>query len=394
MSVTQKQIAQRLNISPSLVGRALSGHPEVAAKTRLRVAEVAREMGYSATANSAARALIAKRYGQHLRKGIVALAFPPLDVGSPRHLPFFAPIMEGMEMEAARLGIELYSCVLRDNGLPQLVREQGVDGLILLGSSFTGIEAVGEARKLDIPVLTIHWRCDGAYSISPDDREGARQATRYLVEQGHRRIGFLGVEGMTRPYRLDTPEKMRPQDFAGLASIERLQGYLTAMGECGLPVQEEWIEDSLPLKTQAGAYCSGCGGCASCSGWAALQSHNGEGQGSRHSAVTALICHNDSVAMGTVIQAQKAGFDVPGDLSVIGFDNLSQEFNFQPVLTSVDFPRYRIGEHAVELMHQISALPATEQQETAEWHRVFPAELKIGASTQAIECGEDSVSSP
>lgn len=388
MSVTQKQIAERLNISPSLVGRALAGHPEVAEKTKQRVEAVAKEMGYSLNANSAARALAAKRYGLKIKKGIIAVAFPPIELASPRHTPFFAPIIEGMETEAARQGIELYSCVLRHNELPVLVREQEVDGIILLGSSETGAAVVGQVEKLGLPALTVHWRCSGARSVAPDDRDGARQATRHLLELGHRRIGFLGVQGF-KTYTGTGPESAPIGDIVSLASIQRLQGYLDAMGEYGVEVREEWIEDSLPLRTLPGAYCPGCGNCASCSGWSVLKAQNPEGEAANF---TALVCHNDSVAMGAVIKAQQEGFDVPGDLSVVGFDNLSHEFNFQPELTSVSFPRYEMGRQAIQLLNQAGAVPAGDEgRETPAWHHVFPAELMIGASTGSPVSSSDEL---
>lgn len=384
MSVTQKQIAERLNISPSLVGRALSGHPEVAEKTKLRVEAVAKEMGYSLHANSAARSLAAKRYGLKIKKGIIAVAFAPIELASPRHTPFFAPIIEGMETEGARLGFEVYSCVLRQNEIPRLVREQEVDGIILLGISETGAEVVSKVQELGLPALTVQWRCKGARSVAPDDRDGARQATRYLLEAGHRRIGFLGVQGYRDhggSHRLVSPAA---GDNVSFASIQRLQGYLDAMGEYGVAVQEEWIEDSLPLRTVAGAYCPGCGNCASCSGWAALVEQNRGAVEDGDCPFTALVCHNDSVAMGAVTRAQQEGFDVPGQLSVVGFDHTSNEFNFQPELTSVNFPRYEMGRRAVQILNEAVNDTSSEPFETADWHHVLPAELVVGASTRPL----------
>jgi LacI family transcriptional regulator len=394
MSVTQKQIADRLNISPSLVGKALNGHPEVAEKTRLRVETVAREMGYNVNANSAARALIAKRHGLKIRKGIMAVTFASLELASPRQTPFFAPIIGGLEAEAAERGIELYFCMLRQNELPVLVREKEVDGVILVGGVATCPPVVSQIEQLGIPALTVHWRCNGARSVEPDDRDGGRQATRHLLEQGHRRIGYIGVEKYKNSF---FPDPQAVGHVSRLASLQRRQGYLDAMSEYGIEVPPEWIEDTLPLRTLSEAYCPGCGNCASCSGWSALAARNKSSHqksaGADGYPFTALVCHNDSVAMGTVIQARKHGFAVPGDISVIGFDQLSAEFKFVPELTSVNFSRYEMGRRAIRLMSEAvnetladkSPQPKPfDLQETEHWHRVLPVELVVADSTRSL----------
>ena len=78
MSVTQQQIADKLQISRSLVAMALKGHSSVAQGTQERVREAARELGYNESSNQAARQLITKRYGRQLRTNTLAMIFPPM----------------------------------------------------------------------------------------------------------------------------------------------------------------------------------------------------------------------------------------------------------------------------------------------------------------------------
>ena len=90
MTVTQKQIAERLNVSRSLVVRALKGHSRVAESSRRLIEETAREMGYDSSANQAARSLIAQRYGRRVKTGVLGIVISLSDMSFSRHMPFFS----------------------------------------------------------------------------------------------------------------------------------------------------------------------------------------------------------------------------------------------------------------------------------------------------------------
>jgi len=358
MSVTQKEIADKLNISRSLVARALKGYDEVSPVTRQRVEEAAREMGYDINSNQAARSLIAKRYGQKARTGVIAVAFPPLVSPSPHHMVFFAPLLKGLEREAAASGMEIFTFNVRLGELPRMIREGNVDGVISIGFPPQDVAAI---RALGLPVVTYQSVCPDAHSLMAEDRRGAYLTTRHLLELGHREIAYLGV---TLKYQ------------NGLTDELRFQGYQDALTEFDVPLREEWINTSLPFPdTSSHKYCSGCGKCAACIGWQTLKMQSGA-DGNNHPPFTAMVCYHDPIAMGVIEHASEDGMSVPQDLSVVGFDNVSHLYHFEPHVTSISFDREEMGRAAMRLL-------CKEPEETSVQHLEFPVKLEVHGSTAA-----------
>lgn len=354
MSVTQQQIADKLNISRSLVARALRGHPEVACNTRQQIEAAASELGYNESSNHGARQLATMRYGRQLKTNTLAMIFPPMQ-SSPRHIPFYMPLIEGIEAETQKLGLDMCICLMRSGNLPRIVEAHGVDGVVTL---FDSPSQIGAMRKLGIPVVTFQGHTEDTYNIDRDDHQGIYQVTRHLLALGHRNIAFLGVNGET-----STPV--------------RLQGYLDAMMEAKISVRDEWINMSLRLpESDSAPLCDGCNECAACLGWETLRDKNG-GSSEKRPAITAIVCHNDPVAMGVIDHAWRDGLEVPRDLSVTGFDDVSGQYHFHPEVTSVQIPHQEMGVHAVRLLHQ-----TIENGDGNElFHQVFPTDLVIHQST-------------
>lgn len=366
MSVTQKEIAQKLNISRSLVARALKGYEEVSPVTRQRVQEAAREMGYDVNANQAARSLIARRYGQKVHTGVIAVAFPPLVSPSPHHMVFFAPLMKGIESEAAALGIEIFLFNVRLGELPRIIREGSVDGVISIGFSPEDVSAI---RALGLPVVTYQSVCRDAHSLMAEDRRGIHATTRHLLELGHRKIAYLGV-------------KLKYEN--GLTDELRFQGYRDALEEFNIPLREEWINTGLPFPdTSSHKYCSGCGECAACAGWQTLKAQTGTGTHEKP-PFTAIVCYHDPIAMGVMAHAADEGVRVPQDLSVAGFDNVSHLYHMEPHITSVSFDRETMGRAAVRLLQDE---PETGGAPASPRHLEFPVQLEVHGSTAGPATG-------
>lgn len=360
MSVTQKDIAQKLNISRSLVARALKGYEEVSPLTRQRVEEVAREMGYDLNTNQAARSLIAKRYGQKARTGVIAVAFPPLVSPSPHHMVFFAPLLKGLESEALASEMEVFTFNVRFGELPRMIREGNVDGVVSIGFPPQDVAAI---HALGLPVVTYQSICRDAHSLMVEDRRGAYLTTRHLLELGHRKIAYLGV---TLKYK------------NGLTDELRFQGYQDALAEFNVPLREEWINTSLPFPdTSSHKYCSGCGKCAACIGWQTLKRQSGSVQKERP-PFTAVVCYHDPIAMGVIEHAGNDGIKVPQDLSVVGFDDVSHLYHFEPHVTSVSFDREEMGHSAIRLLREVQESAA---ENVAFQHLQFPVQLQVHGST-------------
>jgi len=354
MSVTQQQIADKLKISRSLVARALRGHTEVALSTRQQIEAAALQLGYNESTNHNARQLATSRYGRRLKTNTLAVVFPSMGL-SPRRMPFFAPLIEGMESAGETLDLDICVCLMRAGKLPHLIQTRSVDGVIVLGEVAVHIDAI---RNMGMPVVAFQSSSENAHSIARDDRKGIYQATKHLLDLGHQRIAFLGI-------------KNEP------TSVLRLEGYRDAMNEAGIIIHDEWIENSLSLPVASSeSYCNGCNKCAACLGWELLRNKNG-GSGKSRPAFSAIVCHNDLVAMGVIDHAQSDGFTTPRDLSITGFDDVSSQYHFQPEVTSIRFSRQEMGAGAVRLLHQ-----AIEADNNAKLnHLIFPTELIVHQST-------------
>lgn len=370
MAVTQKEIAERLDISRSLVARALKGHTEVAESTRLRIQKAAQEMGYDTTTNSAARELINKRYGQTSKNGVIAVMYGIMNAATPRSLPFYVQVFDGIEAECHRLGLDLCLCLVRPDHMPRLIREGKVDGVISFGYETFYVDPIQAAG---MPVVLFHTHCQTVDTVAPDDYEAARLATRHLIELGHRRIGFLGV-----------------RHYTGHASQRRLEAFRDEMAAHGIPIDEKLVNFDLHLtNVTTDSYCNNCGECAGCIGWQTLLAENGCERGSRDLPFTALLCYNDAVAMGVIEHAREDGLEVPRDFSVVGFDDISVQYRFSPAITSVDIHRAELGAQAVRLLNKIieQAGTSTAQERHCE-HPLFPVSLSVRESTRNLEASE------
>lgn len=96
----------------------------------------------------------------------------------------------------------------------------------------------------------------------------------------------------------------------------------------------------------------------------------------QHAEFTALVCHNDPIAMGAIRVAQEKGIRVPEDLSVTGFDDISVAANFSPTITSVSFSSIEMGRAAVRMLLD-NPFPVRHEQ--------FPIELHLGQSTATCD---------
>lgn len=331
-SVTQKQIAQRVGVTQQLVALALKNSPSVAEATRLKILAVAEEMGYDRNANRPARALAAARHGTRVTNDIIALIFEAMPDVAPVAMPYFMPLVDGIEIEAGERQLDLFLVRSKATGLPWLIREGLVDGVILLGSH----SSVAEISALEIPILTLGSHLPDTKGITPDDASGTAITTRHLIELGHRRIAYLGPQ-------LDWP-----------SARARLDGYRRALGEANLNSQME--ETTLANVLQS-------------DGESGMEPLLDRGE------FTALVCHNDSVAMGAIRAAQARGLEVPGDLSVTGFDDTSAASGFVPEVTSVGFSGVAMGRAAVKMLLDANA---------KSQHLEFPVELRVHQSSARL----------
>jgi DNA-binding LacI/PurR family transcriptional regulator len=296
---TMADVAARAGVSRTLVSFILDGKPGASAKTKQRVLAVAEEIGYQP--DSAAR-LLAR--GRSRTLGVL------MDVTQL----FEAELVTGIYPAAEGLGYEvLLSANLPDRGesVPiDALLSHRCGGLILLGprSQLGYLSSLAEK----VPVVVVGRRLTaqpGLATVRTDDAKGIRQAVDYLVGLGHRDIHH--VDGGTDP-----------------GSSERRQAYGAAMHRHGLSDRARVI---------AGAHNESAGADAARSMLA------------EPALPTAVLAGNDRCALGLLDVFTRAGLDVPGDLSLIGFDDSHLSDNPRIDLTTVHQDAAAMARHAVRL---------------------------------------------
>ncbi|AQR73378.1 LacI family DNA-binding transcriptional regulator [Sphingomonas sp. LM7] len=329
------EVAAMAGVSTATVSRVLSSPERVAEPTRQRVLEVVQTLGYAP--NVAARTL------RTLRAAKILLTVP--DISNP----FFASVIRGAEEAARDAG---YAVVVGDTRHDPQVEDQyaemlsrrEVDGLIFLGHRLP--ESLGALLSRQGPAAPIVNGCEyspeiGVPSVHIDNAVASDDAVEHLIALGHRDIGII------------TGPPISP------ISRDRLGGALGAATRHGL-------QDRLEVRT--GDY----------SARAAFD----QAVDLLASNVTAIFCFSDEMAMGALSAISRAGLSCPGDVSVVGFDDLPFASFFQPALTTVAQPKGLIGRRAVELL--VDILRGTEHPTRQV---TLPHELVIRESTGPVGGG-------
>lgn len=304
-TVSIKDVAAAAGVSTATVSRVLSpgevGAP-VREQTRVRVEKAIDELGYRP--NDLARALLQQR------TATIGLVLP--DIANP----YYPPLVRAVEDGAAQRGYRVVLCNTdRDQAkaaayLDVLVKTR-VDGIIIAGGTGLPADAVLQAYRTKIVTVGPHG--SGHPSVGVDNRRAQASATSHAVELGHRRIGY--VQG--------------PPDSR--TATDRLAGHHDALRAAGL---EDASADAVVV-----------GGFDEESGFRAARELVG-----RRPRATAIVCANDRVAFGVYAALADAGLAVPGDVSVIGFDDAPIAAYLRPTLTTVSVPTFDLGRRAIDLL--------------------------------------------
>ena len=291
--VTLKDVAIAANVDVSVVSRVLRNDPRqsVRPETRTRILDAAARLNYRP--NTSARSL------KTSRSMALGLLLPDL-----ANLAY-APIARGAQQSAAAAG---YGLLITSGAVSENMRmlEGRVDG-VLVASATSGLDQE-ELRSSRLPVLLVNRREPaGTASVRVDDEAGSALATEYLVSLGHRSVGLIAG-----PQNTDTARRRR-------------RGFVTKTAEAG-------VEASIAE-----------GGYSEMGGYSAMMRLM-----ARTPAPTAVFAAHFGAAIGAMGAARRLGLRIPGDVSIIGFDDLPVAMHLDPPLTTVRMPLVEMGEHAVE----------------------------------------------
>ncbi len=302
---TIRDVARLSGVSISTVSVALNTPGSASPATRERVVRAAAELGYQP--NATARSLNLRRAGS------IGLMVPDLSNA------YFVNIIAGVEREARDRGYLLVVGATdwqtaAEEQYSSLLRTQRLDGVIV--SSGSGLPPASLLELVSVePVVFVDERVAGfdGHFVGVDNRRAARVAAAYLFGLGHRRIGIIGG-----PLGLWTAD-------------QRLAGYREAAVAAGLD------PDSIPLVH--GDYQIASGSRAA----AQLLADD-------DARPTALLVANDMMAVGAIAHCRDAGLDVPGDLGIVGFDDIPTASLMTPPLTTVRQPGRELGIAAARML--------------------------------------------
>ena len=296
-------IADAAFVSRSVVSRVLNNRPNVSPQARKRVLEAIKKYDY--VPSSAARSLATSKTQE-------------VSILAPRRKDdvfanaFWSLVFLGLSEACIQRGFYGTLNVISEDFEPQLkhsiLNSRRVDGFVLIGQDVASL-AMESVEAMGKPAIMLGHapQHDSVPSVDTDNVEGARKATKHLIELGHQRIGVVAG-------------RMQAQEV-----LDRVDGYYKAHEELGLATHKDLVVSG-EFSHQSGYKCM-----------QRLLLHR----------PTAVFCTSDAQAMGALLAIREAGLSVPGDVSVVGYDDLPAARFTIPPLTTIRQPIYTMG-------HQVS----------------------------------------
>lgn len=326
---TLAHVAGRAGVSRTTASNAYNRPDQLSAVARERVLAAARELGYAGP-DPVARSL---RTGRAGAIGLVlgeALSYAFEDPAAVRFLGGLASAVEG-----AALGLLIVpgtgpATAEDPRVVGDVVARAAVDGFCVY-SVATDDPVLAAARGRGLPLVVVDQpRADGTPFVGIDDRAACRAVAEHVVALGHRRVGVLAFslsdDGHAGPV---SAERQAAATFE--VSAARLAGYADGLATGGVQWTDVAVDVSSLNGVESGAVAA-----------AALLE--------RAPDVTAILCLSDVLALGALAAVRARGRSVPGDVSVVGFDDIPEAARADPPLTTVRQPTTEKGRLAGELL--------------------------------------------
>ncbi|MBB5325092.1 DNA-binding LacI/PurR family transcriptional regulator [Anoxybacillus tepidamans] len=317
MNVTIKDVAKRANVAPSTVSRVIADSPRISEKTKRKVREAMKELGYHP--NFIARSLASQT------SQVIGIVMPSSADQALQH-PFFPEVIRGiskaahekkyaLQMSTGEKEDEIYEEVI------EMLQGRRVDGVILLYSRVND-KLMKYLQQNNFPFVVIgkpHQRAEQITHVDNDNYGIGKEATQYLIGLGHERIAFVGG------------------NETYLVTADRLLGYKEALQEAGLVYRKDYIiyEEFLQKANQEG-----------------MRKLLSLGE-----PPTALVVVDDLMALDVLKLLDEMNLRVPDDISLVSFNNTLLAEMSRPPLTSVDIHIFQLGYEAAKNLIEKIAKP-------------------------------------
>ncbi|WP_058303656.1 LacI family DNA-binding transcriptional regulator [Gorillibacterium timonense] len=323
--VTMQQIADHLGVSKFVVSKALSGKGGVSTAAKERVLEAAAQLGYFTQHNG--NRLRGKREEKAPKlptpKHSILVLMPNVRYQT-MDSTYWGKIIDGISANLSEYGCGMV--ILSEQKVENLRNILNLDGILgMIGVGVISSAILLEIHRLGLPMVLV----DHEDSLIPADTlflnniDSMNRLTRHLLAIGHRNLQFIGNVGFSRSFQDRFAGYRAAMEEAGLTLGGEAHGYLSLDG---LDHYEDQLVPWLSSKKEEGRL------------------------------PTALVCANDSIALGAIEALTRLGLSVPDDVSVTGFDNIEDSVWSSPPLTTVHVPKEALGRRAVrQLMDRIHA---------------------------------------
>jgi DNA-binding LacI/PurR family transcriptional regulator len=329
-AVVMADVAKLAGVSLQTVSRVINDSPHVRADTRERVQDAMRKLEYRP--NPVARALVT---GRSRTLGVVSF-----------DTTLYGPASTLFGIERAAHEADYFVSIVSLRSLTrssvvsavERLRDQGVDGILVIAPQESATQALLHLPE-DVPVVAAEAGPDDSVPlVAVDQVAGAQLATAHLLELGHRTVWHISG----------------PADW--LEAQHRMNGWRTTLEVAGAPAPPVLIGD-----------------------WSAHSGHELGRELAANPEVTAVFVANDQMALGLLRALHEAGRRIPGDISIVGFDDIPEAEYFTPPLTTVRQNFNEMGRRSLLLLlEQIESGVRERRRETV------PPELIVRASTAAV----------
>lgn len=339
MSATIKDVAKKAGVSIATVSLAIRNNSRISTVTRNKVLKIIKELNYHPSRS--AKGLVTKTTSN--------IGFVLTDDHFLKTEPFYTMIFLGTEFVTKGNDYYVLLATIKkdfgeDDELPRFILERSVDGIIVAGK--VPHEFLQKLSAYDIPLVFVDFFPPvGRYSVvMVDNISGGFLATKHLIDLGHTNIAFLGAD-ITHP-----------------SISERLTGYKQALEQSNIRINYELIftDEDYPAR------------------------QNGYNSAKRllemNKQVTAIFACNDAMAIGVMQYCADNNINIPGDISLVGFDDVEADLLLNPPLTTVRVPKVELGIEAMNMI--ISMISDKSNHHTKKI--LVPVELIVRKSTRKI----------